>query len=90
MPRYSRSDLPLAGSYPVATRSGRVTAFQAVPAMLLGRPYALSQRCRAAVPTGGRRSRAYAPRRGWALRDFVALSGDDAGQRPALRCRAAP
>ena len=35
----------------------RITAFQAVPALLLGRRYAVSRPCRAAAPTGGRRSK---------------------------------
>ena len=37
--------------------AGRRSAFQAVPALLLGRRCAVSRPCRAAVPAGGRRSK---------------------------------
>ena len=37
--------------------AGRRPAFQAVPALLLGRRYAVSRPCRAAAPTGSRRSK---------------------------------
>ena len=55
MLRYPRSDLPLAGSYPVATRSGRVTAFQAVPALCHGLAVRALRPCgpRAGLKTGG-------------------------------------